>query len=111
VDESVVAEPVVDHVAEEVAEAVVVDEAGVDDDVTPVVEEPRVRRGRRFGRRRAPEPELIAAAVDEVVESSVAGEPAVDELVDDVLVEDAVLDEIVVAEPIVDDVTAEVFDE
>src|SRR5438477_12579753 len=69
----------------------------------PVVEEPRVRRGRLFGRRRAPEPEpAIAAAVDEVVESSVVEEPAVDELVVDVVVEDAVVDEPVVDE-LVDD--------
>jgi hypothetical protein len=110
VDEIVGAESVIDPAAEEVAEAVAVDEPVVDD-VAPVVEEPRAPRGRRFGRRRAPEPEVIAAAVDEVVESSVTEEPAVEELVVDVVVENSVVDEIVVAEPKVDDVTEEVFDE
>jgi len=94
-------EPVVDSVVEGVAEAAAVDEPVLEasvidepvvdeqavDEVAAVVEEPRVRRGRRFGRRPAPLPEPVIATIDEAVET-VAEEAVVDELVVDSVVEE-----------------------
>src|SRR5204863_8452990 len=95
-------EPVVDHLAEEVVDAMVVGEPAVDE-IAAVAEGPRTRRGRRIGRRRVPEPDVVlaAAAVDDSV-----GDAAVEEQVlEEPVVDDAVGEEIVdesAAEPVVD---------
>src|SRR5205085_866315 len=88
--DGVVVAEVVDEIVIDASVVDVVEVAVVESLLTSVVEEPRVRRGRRFGRRRAPQSEPVIAAVDEVVESAVAEETVVDELIVDVVVEEPV---------------------
>src|SRR5207237_1161470 len=100
--------------AEAIVDLAAVDEPAAEvvvEEISPKVEEPRGRRGRRFGRRRDPEPEAVPEAVaDEEVEEDAARDepvleaPAIDEVFEDVIVDVAAVDEAVVYESVVDEI-------